>query len=630
MTSIRRLGDIVFWLIAPLVCLAIYWPGLIAWFQQDDFAWLMLLREVREGRSLLSALFTPQAQGSIRPLGERAYYLGLNALFGFDPLPFRILAFLVQFGSLALVVRILRRMTGSKAAGLAAALFWTASAVLCIVMTWSAEFMLILCGFFLLLALDRFQRYAETGARRYLAGCWAAFLIGFGALESNAVFPLLAASWALLFARKYIWKTVPMFAVSAVYTVVHMVVAPNPKDSVYTIKIGWHMLRTLKTYWVLSVLPEGFEEFFFSAPLAHLLAVLITAATAAFVVYEWRRGRREAVWFLAWYFITLLPVLPLPRHISSYYLTLPSLGIAMLAGYAMVRAWRSGWAARSAAGVLAAAFLVVQVPVAHGGCKWWSERSIRGRRWIAHVQAARQRHPGKSIVYQGFQTEVYYNVVTNAALNLIDGHDVWLSPDTVRAMGDLDSTAEYIKTLTIAPDLARRLFEQGSLAAYSVGESEILEIRKPKDLDPELRAVAPVFSLDLGRPESEFRVAKGWHQPESGDRWMSPRSVTILSCADKTASEIYLKGRVPAALLTRGPATLKVTLAGQTVGTAVLFRPESTFDLSFPLPHGVPGSERLELLLECDRSFRSPPDERDLSLLFGLIGVRRAPGGVKP
>src|SRR6266568_3538456 len=63
-------------LIPIAVLLALYWPGVTAWFYQDDFGWLSLRHDVHAARDLAGALFAPKAHGNMRPLGENAYWLG--------------------------------------------------------------------------------------------------------------------------------------------------------------------------------------------------------------------------------------------------------------------------------------------------------------------------------------------------------------------------------------------------------------------------------------------------------------------------------------------------------------------------------------------------------------------------
>src|SRR5438309_2170724 len=64
----ERTGRILYWLVPLFWCLALYWQGLFTWFQADDFAWLNL--QVHSWNDLLKALFTPQAQGTVRVWSE--------------------------------------------------------------------------------------------------------------------------------------------------------------------------------------------------------------------------------------------------------------------------------------------------------------------------------------------------------------------------------------------------------------------------------------------------------------------------------------------------------------------------------------------------------------------------------
>ena len=226
---------VAYWVAPPLLCFAIYWPGLWAWFQADDFAWLGIRLDLDTQHNLLHALFAPMAQGTIRPLSERAYFLVLESIFGLDPLPFRICAFLTQCANLTLLAAIARRLTGSRAAGFWAAIFWVVNPSLVAAMTWSSAYNQVMCGFFLLGAFWLLLRYIETGRISFYIGQWISFLLGFGALEINVVYPALAAAYTLLFARKYFRATLPLFVPSVVFTVVHRVAAPAEIPAAYVL-----------------------------------------------------------------------------------------------------------------------------------------------------------------------------------------------------------------------------------------------------------------------------------------------------------------------------------------------------------------------------------------------------------
>ena len=202
-----RLASAAFWLAPSLLCLALYWRGFTAWFRADDFAWLGTGLYIQNFHDFLLAIFAPQAQGTIRPLSERAFFMLGFSLFGLDALPFKMVVFATQFANLALVASIGARLTGLRWAGFFAAIFWVLNGSGIEPLGWSCVYNQVLCGFFLLLAFHFLLRYVETGERRYNWFQWAAFLLGFGALELNVVYPAIAAA---LWARAYAMETANM------------------------------------------------------------------------------------------------------------------------------------------------------------------------------------------------------------------------------------------------------------------------------------------------------------------------------------------------------------------------------------------------------------------------------------
>src|SRR5262245_11484572 len=97
------LGPVLYWIVPSLFCLILYFDGFHAWFQMDDFAWLGLYQRVHDWNSFLAAMFKPLAQGTIRPLSERAFFMLFSWWFGMDSLPFRLVVFATQFLNLVLI-----------------------------------------------------------------------------------------------------------------------------------------------------------------------------------------------------------------------------------------------------------------------------------------------------------------------------------------------------------------------------------------------------------------------------------------------------------------------------------------------------------------------------------------------
>lgn len=122
-----------------LFCLAVHWMALRTWFFADDFAWLGLPQEL-EWNSIWHVLFAPAAQGTVRTLSERLYFLVFTWLFGIDALPLRIWAFLTQFASIALLIQIARRLTRSEVAGFLAPILWVANSAIAGAIGWSSAY----------------------------------------------------------------------------------------------------------------------------------------------------------------------------------------------------------------------------------------------------------------------------------------------------------------------------------------------------------------------------------------------------------------------------------------------------------------------------------------------------------
>src|SRR5206468_2129325 len=87
-----------------------------------------------------------------------------------------------------------------------------------------------------------------SGQRRFYVAQWAVFLLGFGALEINVVYPAIAALHAFCFARRYLKQTLPMFLVSALYAVAHRSFAPPLRSDIYRMYFDPTLLKTFASY----------------------------------------------------------------------------------------------------------------------------------------------------------------------------------------------------------------------------------------------------------------------------------------------------------------------------------------------------------------------------------------------
>ncbi|HLW76831.1 MAG TPA: hypothetical protein VKS01_07585, partial [Bryobacteraceae bacterium] len=193
----RKLPGVAYYLAAPALAAILFHRAFHTWFLADDFAWLGLRFQVHRASDLQHVLFSPQAQGTIRFLSERLFFLVFFSLFGLNALPFRIFVFATWCADLTLAAIVGARLTGSRAAGLLAAILWTSSAALARPLAWASSYNEVMFALCVLMAFYARLRWIDDRRRRWIAIEWIAYLAGFGALELIVVYPALALLHAL-------------------------------------------------------------------------------------------------------------------------------------------------------------------------------------------------------------------------------------------------------------------------------------------------------------------------------------------------------------------------------------------------------------------------------------------------
>ncbi len=595
------------WWCGPLlICLLMEWRGLASWLRADDFAWLALHPNLHD-------LFTPMAQGTIRPLGDRLFFMVGLGLFGMNPLAIHLVVFATQFASLALVAWIGARITGRQAAGFLAAALWATSDTAVLPLGWASAYNQVLCGFFLLLAFYFLLRYVETGNARYNLYQWITFLVGFGAMEVNVVYPALALVYTFLCARPYVRKVWPLVLPSVAYFAIHQAAAPAGKDPNYALHFTGSMLRTLAKYWAWSVGPLNFW-----APIAlpHWVipagVVLVSLGLLAFAA---TRGR-TALFCLAWFAIVIAPMLPLRDHMTEYYSFLPSIGLCWLAGWALAESWNSR--ARFVGVGLAAVYLLMMVPRTVAASDFNYRISLRVRDLVEGVASGHDLHPTKTILLEGVDTPLFYNGIVDHPFRLLGIDHVYLTPMssvTIENHPELGDVGEFVLP---EEEIAKGL-EKAALVIYDVR-------------GPLLRNITSTYAtqgrdqglprrVDVGGPLAGPLLGPEWYPAEANHRWMPKRASLRIGGPGAAGKKLYLRGYYPAEQLTAGPLGVSVTVNGTALPPASLAS-GGNFELAFALPAALAGQAALEITVEVSRTFRAGADIRDLGLAFGEFEVK--------
>lgn len=617
-----RLRSAAFWLLPPLFCLWLYWYGLLAWFQQDDFAWLGLRLQVHSWHDLLHALFAPMAQGSIRPWSERLFFMAFSALFGIDALPFRLWVFLTQFANLALLGSLTRRLTGSWLAGLLAPLLWTANAALSVPLSWTSAYNQVLCAFFLLLAFHLFVRWTETGRRRTYYAQVAVFVLGFGSLELNVVYPALAAAYALARARHSLWRTAPLFALSGIYAVIHRSLAPAQTAAVYRMHWDASLFATFWQYWQWALAPARLPAVHpVPAWFVPAATAVLTAALLGFAA--WRAVRRDwlGCFFLAWFLLVLAPLLPLRDHLTEYYLSIPTIGLAALAAWALSSALRKHWIpglAAAAAGIL---YLASSLPVARAVARWHFDRGRAVQTLALGVARAHQLHPGKLILVNGVTNELFWAGVYDRPFRLFGAQEVYLTPGSetaIEAHPELGPVSNYVLSTAVA----RRALDRDQAVVYQAGGPRLKNITAfYRDRVAASWTLEPPRFLDAGQPLFADLLGPEWYPAEGAYRWMPQRATLRMGAPRTPAEKLYLVGYCAAEALAPGPLKMTVTISGLPVSSfQITHAGEFTQPIALPAP--LLGKPDMQVALALDRTFSPPHDPRALGVAFGTFSLR--------
>ena len=604
-----------YWLLPSLACLAVFWRGLFCWFQQDDFASLLL--EVNSAADAWRLLVTPRAQGVFRPWADGFYFVVLRRLFDLNAFPYRLGVFLTQFVNLALLAAIVRRLTGSRAAGLAAALVWGLNIALATAMAWTSAYSQTLCAFFFLAGFWLFLRHLETGRWWFYWWQCAAFVLGFGALEIIVAYPLVLLAYCWLQARPHTRKALPLLALSAAYTTLHLWMIPRAATGPYTLRLDAGIAAALWDYWTWALGPVRFADIYpIGRPAAIALALALTAALAAAITRA--RARRLGLFGLAWFLLTLAPVLPLAEQRLDYYLTIPAMGLALMvaAGLSSVPRWA------------AAAWLLVywgtSLPFLHRSLRIHYHRAEDARRLLLGAREIRARHPDKSILLAGVTDTLFYAAIYDEGFRVAGLRDIYLDPagSPIRDRPGRAPADHY----RLPPRAALRALQLHRAVVYEVADGRLRNItRRYRLLAPDRLPDEPPRRVVAGWPPMAGQLGPGWFEIQGAHRWMGPRAELRLAAPRSPGERLRIEAIYPDHL-DAGPIRLTVSVNGVPIGRPEMRDPRSGVH-HFPLPPAVVGTREMTVTLETDRALRLPGDPRELGLAFGVVEL--APPGLQ-
>ncbi len=605
--------------LAMLFSTLLYRYTLRAWFQQDDFAWLGLRTQVNQAHDLWHALFAPMAQGTIRPISERAFFMVFSSLFGLDALPYRLLVYFTQLVNIALLTAVAWRLTRSLVAAFVAPVLWIANIALAEPLTWTSAYNEILCSTCFLVSFYGLLRYTQTGNWRFNALQWVSFLVGFGVLEINVVYPAIALLYVALLARPYVKRMLWLIPPAVLFAIVHTAVRPKTSDQVYALHVDFSMFSTLGAYWNralgVATAAESFPEREF-----YPVLVTILMTCAILVLVAWRAWRKDwlPLFGLGWFVIALGPFLPVRNHISDYYLTVPVIGLALLGGFAMTISLRHGWGWRVAAGLTLAAYLACSIPATRKLSKDIWARSAPVKKLVLGVEKAYERDPGKTILLEGVDQLLFWDGVYDHPFRLFGAYRVYITPETVQkipAAPDQGNIANY----TLPRNQVLAGLESGEIVVYGVEGGVVHDITRMFKAAALNNAVPG--EIEIGQPLMESLLGASWYQSEGDFRWMPKTATVRMGMPAGGAGEVKIHAFCTPAQVQSAPLQVSIGIEGKTYGPAQVRDCSHPVNLSFPFSVR-PGTKDTVIAIEVDRTIRVGVDRRDLGLAVQTIEVK--------
>ena len=327
-----------------------------------------------------------------RPLAQRTVPSLLFPVFGLNPLPYRIIGFVLFFLCTIGVYLLAERLTGSRRIAWFTVLVFTPHLIHTFP-TYDAAFTpeLVFTLFYIGSALFYVQ-YLRTHKRAALIASAALFVGGLLSKESAVAVPFtLLAIWFILPREKRgtAWSVAPHFAILGLYLLLavgylhirqqnleDLLRGTGPSSPEYAFGAGRHVLDNLDMSfsWAFGM-PHGIHgQWKFDSPEMRMgLKVLRTLAIAGAICVLLTPRRRFLLLGIAWFLTAALPGVPLVSHFLPYYL------FAALIGFALAMGTILDWAYAQSRKVLPHA--AIALPVA-----WlavWTFVHASTGRWIA-------------------------------------------------------------------------------------------------------------------------------------------------------------------------------------------------------------------------------------------------------
>lgn len=344
-----------------LVSLLLFSPALGAFYTHDDFFHLKIsdAKSIADFFGYFDLTKNLTGYGVYRPLSTQTFYMLAWKLYNLNPIGQRIISIVFFFILIYLVYKLAKTITENQKLSLIAAFIYSTSSTHYLQIYFLSLFQELSVAVFTLLSVILHVKYLENIKISKLILSTTCFLLALMCKETALVIPLLIILVYLLRnshsrtlkVRRLFFSLMPIGLVIVLYVYMRIFYFGFPKGDSYV--WDFSVLRSINTIlwyclWSLNI-PEMLVDFVGPGLRVnygqltywkyYYLAILISNFAIFFIFLENiikifnKKFVKIGVFCTLWFIFSLLPVMFLPWHKFSYYLTIPIMGISIFMSY---------------------------------------------------------------------------------------------------------------------------------------------------------------------------------------------------------------------------------------------------------------------------------------------------------
>ena len=413
-----------------LICLfafLMFLPSLFGFFTNDDFFHFITSRayDLKDFLNFFNLYYPATGFPNYRPLATQVFYFLDWKFFNLNPLPMHILLFILFFGIIGLVYKIARELSKSEKTAILTTALYAVSATHFGQLYFLAT-QEIIYGFFFFLAAWLFIKYLSEEKPKFLVYSFISFLLTLASKEPAVTLPFVLGliyiflKWqgrTKIEPGKIVGILVPFFVILSGYLYMRFFHYGFAKGDSYLWtfvprriinSLGWY------TLWSLN-LPEMLVDFvgpglkfnpnlfrYWSNQIIPILVLFVSQLILIFflLVKGFRKQLRlhkalslfvfSAIWFVG----TLVPVLFLPIHKFTFYLTVPLFGVVLGLGY--ILSYSPKWLAYLFLGLYLITSLISLS--LSSNVSWITRGEATAKRVYIHFRTNKEAYSQKTIV----------------------------------------------------------------------------------------------------------------------------------------------------------------------------------------------------------------------------------------